>query len=309
MIVTVTPNPAVDQTAWVERLAPGEVHRVLETHVDPAGKGINASRMVHRLGWPTIAFGFLAGDTGNIIRRALESEGVQFHFVPISGQTRVNQTVVEQSGQATSFYGPGPSVTPAAIASLRGLIEVWLPACRVLVLAGSLPPETPLDLYAAVVRVARAQGVKVFVDADGEALETAVAAGPDLIKPNAAEAERLLGRPLGDERAVAAAAHELNERGVGTVVISMGARGAVCAQGGRAWLVRPPSVERRSTVGSGDAMVAGLAVSMARGDAVEDGLALGAAAGAATAMSEGTALGRREDVDALLPRVEVEVLP
>ncbi|MBC7170882.1 MAG: hypothetical protein H5U40_00555 [Polyangiaceae bacterium] len=123
-----TLNPAVDQTAWVDRLEPGRVHRVRETHIDPAGKGINVSRMAHRLGWPTIAFGFLAGETGNIVRSALEAEGVQAHFGPVPGQTRINVTVVERAGSASSFYGPGPAVPPDALASLDGYIRFWLPA-------------------------------------------------------------------------------------------------------------------------------------------------------------------------------------
>lgn len=306
MIVTVTLNPAVDQTAWVESLTPGTVHRVVESNIDPAGKGINVSRIAHRLGWPTIAFGFLAGDTGNIIRKALELEGVQFHFVRTAGQTRVNFTVVDGSGAASSFYGPGPPVTPEAMASLEGLVRCWLPACRVLVLAGSLPPNAPPETYATLVRIARERGVKVFVDADGDALGNAVVASPDLIKPNVSEAERLLGRSLPDEEAIIAAGLELAARGIGTVVISMGARGAVCVQAKRVWRIYSPEVERKSTVGSGDAMVAGLAVSLARGDGIEEALALGTAAGAATALSEGTALGSSEDIEALRPRVRIE---
>jgi fructose-1-phosphate kinase PfkB-like protein len=154
--------------------------------------------------------------------------------------------------------------------------------------------------------MARSCGAKVFVDADADALRNAVAAGPDLVKPNRSEAERLLGRSLPDERSIIAAGRELVARGVGTVILSMGAVGAVCVRGERVWRIQPPSVERRSTVGSGDAMVAGIAVSFARGDPIEDALTLGTAAGAATAMSEGTALGRREDVEALRGRVRIE---
>lgn len=309
MIISVTLNPAVDQTAWVDRLEPGRVHRVRETHIDPAGKGINASRMAHRLGWPTIAFGFVGGETGNIVRKALEGEGVPLHFVPVAGQTRINVTIVDGAG-ASSFFGPGPEVAPEALASLDGLLRFWLPAGRVLVLAGSVPRGVPADTYAQWVRAAHDRGVKVFLDADDEALRLGIEAGPDLIKPNVEEAERLLGRPLGDDdAAVAAAARELSARGIETVVISMGRRGAICARGRTAWRIHPPEVPRRSTVGSGDAMVAGIAVALARGDDIEHALALGTAAGAATAMSAGTALGTPEDVGTLLPRVRIETVP
>ncbi len=305
MIVTLTMNPAVDQTAWVDRLVPGEVHRVRETHVDPAGKGINASRMAHRLGWPTIAFGILAGDTGNIVERALAGEGVQHHFVRVPGQTRINTTVVAADGTATSFYAPGPAVSEEGATALDEFVRFWLQAGRVLVLAGSLPARAPPDTYARYVEQAREHGVIAIVDADGEALRLALGARPDLIKPNVAEAERLLGRALPDEGAVVRAAKELAAR-AGIVVISMGARGAVCAREDCTWRVRPPDLVPRSTVGSGDSMVAGLAVALARGDDLERGLRLGTAAGAATAASAGTALGTATDVALYSPQVRIE---
>lgn len=307
MIISVTLNPAVDQTAWIERLDAGTVHRVRETHIDPAGKGINVSRMAHRLGWPTIAFGFLAGDTGNIVRKALEAEGVPAHFVPVAGQTRINVTLVEDSGRASSFYGPGPAVPLDAQQSLESLVCFWLRgAGRALVLAGSIPPDVPTSIYARLTETARRHGVKVYLDADGDALAQGLAARPDAIKPNVEEAERLLGRRLHGESEVAGAARDLAQRGIETVIISMGRRGAVCAHRGELLRVQSPLVERKSTVGSGDAMVAGIAVALARGETIREALQLGTAAGAATAMTSGTTLGTLEDVERLLPEVRVE---
>ena len=137
------------------------------------------------------------------------------------------------------------------------------------------------------------------------AVSEGVAALPDVIKPNSLEAAALLGRPLPDEAAVLDGAIELHERGIATVVISMGSRGAICVSQGGAWKVLPPPVARISTVGSGDSMVAGLAVAMARGEPLIEGLRLGAAAGAATAMTPGTMLGTAEEVTRLLPLVEI----
>jgi 1-phosphofructokinase family hexose kinase len=284
------------------------VHRVTDTHIDPAGKGINVSRMAHRLGWPTIAFGFLAGDTGNIVEKALHAEGVQHHFIRVPGQTRVNVTIVDREGAATSFYGTGSAIPAGALAELDELVGFWLRAGGVLVIAGSVPPGVPAETYSGYVTDARALGVRVFLDADGEALRQGVTARPFLIKPNVAEAERLLERRLPDERAVVQAAREFADRGIATVIISMGARGAICVAEGKAWRIRPPAVERRSTVGSGDAMVAGVAVALSRGEDIIAALRLGSAAGAATAASEGTALGTAEDVARLLADVVVEAL-
>jgi 1-phosphofructokinase family hexose kinase len=307
MILTVTPNPAVDQTVWVPHLVAGEVNRPRESQLDPAGKGVNVSRMAHRLGWPTLAFGFTAGEIGHLIERALDDERVARHFVRVSGQTRIDTTVVDESnGKATSLYGPGPMVSRDALASLEETLYFWLQGGRVLVLAGSLPPGVPTDFYARAVERARRAGVRTVLDADGESLRRGIEARPDAIKPNVAEAQRLLGRKLESEEQVVEGARELASGGIQTVIISRGQKGAVCVSGEHAWRVIPPDVERRSTVGSGDSLVAGVAVSMARGDAIEDGLRLGTAAGAATAMTPGTMLGSALEVAALLPRVTIE---
>lgn len=309
MIITVTPNPAVDQTLFVDRLDVSDVNRFHTSQLDPAGKGINVSRIVHRLGWPTIAFGFLAGEIGLIAEHALNAEGVQHHFVQVPGQTRLNITAVgEVDGKAMSFYGPGPAVAPEYLDTLHGMIEFWLPAGRVLVLAGSLPPGAPTELHAGYIRLATEKGVKAILDADGEPFRLGIEAMPYLIKPNVQEAERLLGRSLPDLAAVVDAARELSAGGIAVVVISMGAEGVVCAEGDRVWRAIPPKVQRRSTVGSGDSLVAGLAVALARGEPIEDGLRLGTAAGAATAMTPGTALGTAEEIRSLLPQVRIEAV-
>ncbi|HEY9765692.1 MAG TPA: 1-phosphofructokinase family hexose kinase, partial [Chroococcales cyanobacterium] len=278
MIVTLTANPAVDQTVFVDSLEIGAVNRFRDPQLDPAGKGINVSRMAHRLGWPTIAFGFLAGEIGLIVEKALDAEGVPHHFVPIPGQTRLNVTVVDgESGRATSLYGPGPSVDREHLATLEGMLGFWLKASRVLVLAGSLPQQMPKDSYAKYIRQAHEAGIKTFLDTEGPALALGIEAKPTLIKPNVEEAERLLGRSLPDLPAVLKGAREISQKGIEIVVISMGAQGAVCVRGDSAWLAVPPQVRRRSTVGSGDSLVAGLAVAIARGQEVLEGLVLGTA--------------------------------
>ncbi len=309
MIITLTPNPSVDQTVWVDRLEIGTVNRFRSPQLDPAGKGINVSRVADRLGWPTIAFGFLAGEIGLIAQNALDDEGVQHHFVNVPGQTRLNVTVVDEtSRESTSLYGPGPTVDQERLAKLDDLLQFWLQAGRVLVLAGSLPPGLPDNTYATYIRLARSKQVKPILDTDDEPFRFGVEAKPYLIKPNVAEAERLLRRSLPDLNAVVDGATELVQTGISVVVVSMGAQGAVCAQGNRVWQAIPPKVERLSTVGSGDSLVAGLAVAIARGDDIVEGLRLGTAAGAATAMTPGTALGTAEMVAALLPQVQITEL-
>lgn len=310
MIITVTLNPAVDLTAEVHDTRVGYINRYRDPLLDPAGKGINASRMAHRLGWPTIAFGLLAGEIGAIVDRTLNAEGVPAHFVNVSGQTRLNFMVVDPvSHETTGFYGPGPNVDADHLSRLNTVLEFWLPASRVLVLAGSLPPGVPTDIYAQYIRVAHNVGIKTILDADGEPLRLGVEAHPYLIKPNVTEAEALLGHPLPSLAAIVQGARQLVRRGTDVVVISMGSEGAICAYGDEVWHIVPPKVERQSTVGSGDSLVAGLAVAIARGNDIVTGLRLGTAAGAATAMTPGTTLGSRVEVERLVPQVKIERVP
>ncbi|MBS2029063.1 MAG: 1-phosphofructokinase [Deltaproteobacteria bacterium] len=306
MILTLTVNPAVDLTAWVPRFQLGEVNRSRAAQLDPAGKGINVSRMAHRLGWPTVAFGFLGGHTGDMVQAALDAERVQSHFVRVPGETRIDVTVVDGASHgSTSLYNAGPKVDEGALRELLETLDFWMQAGRVLVLAGSLAPGVPDDVYARLIARARTHGVRVVLDASGPCFLSGLEARPDVIKPNVREAEALLGRPLGDRAAIVAAARELVARGLGAAVISMGGDGAICATAEAAWHVRPPRVEVQSTVGSGDSMVAGIAVALARALPLHQGLRLGTAAGAATAMRPGTALGTADDVARLAPDVEL----
>lgn len=308
VIATVTPNPAIEQTLWLPRLAPGEVNHLRRAELDPAGKGINVSRVVQRLGHPTIAFGFLAGETGALVEHALDEEGVQHHFVRTPGQTRVSVTVEEStSGSTTTFQGPGPSVAGDRAAILDEIVAFWLQPGSVLVLTGSLAPGMSPRTYESLVRCAREREARVIVDAEGEALRFAIAARPDLVKPSVSEAERLLGRPLPDDDAILDAAHAIVGCGATMVVISMGREGAICAnRDGRSWRVQPPRVDHRSALGSGDAMVAGLAIGLALRMPPPSMLRLAGAAAAAAAMAQGTSLPGAADVQALLERVEVE---
>lgn len=308
MIITLTPNPAIDQIIFVDRLESGAVHRFSESQLDPSGKGVNAARVIRRLDWPTIAFGFAAGDLGDMVEGALVAEGVEHHFVRVPGQTRINVTIVEGSGgPVTELNGPGPDIGRGHAAGLEGLVRSWLRAARVLVLAGSLPPGMVRDSYAGYISMARSQGVLTILDAYGDPLRLGLAARPDLVKPNVAEAEALLGHPLPDVSAIVEGAREIAAYGIDTVVISMGRDGAVCVRGEEAWRVTSPGGESPpSSFGSGDSMIAGLAIGLARGEDIVEALRLGTAAGAATAMLPGITLGTADAVLSFLPQVEIE---
>ncbi|HEX7900089.1 MAG TPA: hexose kinase [Planctomycetota bacterium] len=305
MILTVTANPALDYSLRVDDIPLGRRARYRDATIDPSGKGVNVARMVHRLGEPVFALALAGGATGTILAEGLVREGVPHELVPVSAPTRINVTLLSgPDGTATHFHGAGAGVTAEEVDRLRGRARDRLRGARLLVVSGSLPPGMrPADI-GDLVRLAREAGVPAIVDAEGEALASAVAAGASLVKPNLAEARGFLGRDLGPLEA----AREIASRGVETVVVTMSGDGAVAVRGGRAWKVEPPREGVVRAVGAGDSFAAGLATGLSRGLDFPEALRLAAAAGAATAQSPGTSLGRAEDVKRLLPGVVVTAL-
>ena len=309
MILTITLNPAVDETLTVHQLQLGETNRIKETDIDPGGKGLNVARVVKRLGRPCVAAMLLGGETGHFIRNRLEREAVDIAAVEIPEATRVNISVLDEStGVQTNLNHEGPQVTAAELHALEARIEEWLPETVVMAIGGSLPPGAPVDAYAHLIEWVRKDDVRTILDASGDALVEGVKARPYMIKPNVREAEKLLGRKLATDSDIAQAGRELVAGGIEIAVISMGSRGCIAVSEDGAWKVISPEVRAETTIGAGDSLVAGLAIGTFEHSSLADSLALGTAAAAATVMTHGTELCRVDDVQALLPRVKVEKL-
>ncbi|HEX3000391.1 MAG TPA: PfkB family carbohydrate kinase, partial [Armatimonadota bacterium] len=202
---------------------------------------------------------------------------------------------------------PGPEVRQGELDELcRRLDSVPDPAC--LLLGGSLPIGTPCEIYERLTASFKARGVRVFLDADGDPLRCGIRAKPYLIKPNEFEVADLVGERLRALEEYVEAAEKLAGQAAEVVVISLGEQGAIAANGKRVLRVRSPHVEPRSAVGAGDSMLGAMALSLSRGDSLENALCWGAAAGAAAVITPGTELCRPEDVRRLLPQVQVEEL-
>jgi 1-phosphofructokinase family hexose kinase len=303
MILTVTPNPALDYTIRLDALEIGKRAKYRDAAIDPAGKGINVSRMVRRLGEATLALGFAAGATGELLKQGLDQEGIPHELVPIEGLTRINVTLLTgPEGSATHLHGPGAPVSSADVGRLLDRIAEQLPRARILVLSGSLPPGMGPDAAADLVQRARRQKVRSIVDVEKDILAAAIAAGADLVKPNLLEAAEYLGRPVTD---AVAAAREIVSRGAGAAVLTMRGEGAVAVSGGRAWQVRAPKEDVVRAIGAGDSFAAGLAVGLLRGAELPEALRLAAAAGTATALHPGTGLGTAEEIRRLQERTDV----
>lgn len=307
MIHTLTPNPALDLTYRVPEMKIDDTTRADEVRRAAGGKGINVSRVAARLGHPTVAMGYLGGRAGEEVEDLLRAEGVRTWFTRLGGTTRTNAIVQDDAGRQLRVSAPGPVTSDDDVTRLLdALFELRAPDW--LVLSGSVLRGTPTGFYRDVAARARGEGVRVLVDADGEELEVAVAAGVDAIKPNRYELERLVGRSVAGPDEAVDAAREIVARGVETVLCSLGAAGAVMVTPEGAWRAAAPEVEVDSAVGAGDSMVAGALVAHADGAPPEARLRLAVACGSATATTPGTELCQRETVERLAERVVVEPL-
>ncbi|KAA1056747.1 1-phosphofructokinase [Azospirillum argentinense] len=262
-VVTVTLNPAIDQTITVEALRPGHVHRASAVRRNAGGKGVNVASCLADWGTPVVATGLLGSGNAAAFEALFAAKGIADRFVRLPGETRVNVKIADLAAADTTDLNL-PGLTADADADAldrvrRTLRELVLPGTPVL-LAGSLPDGLPADSYATLTADLRAQGARVVLDSSGPPLAAALAA-PDLpfcIKPNRHELEAWAGAPLPDTEDLLAAARGLHRCGVAVVVVSLGADGALFVADGPALHARLPTVNALSTVGAGDAMVAGL---------------------------------------------------
>jgi 1-phosphofructokinase len=308
MIITVTLNPAVDQTLELERLTLGDTNRVRDSRIDPGGKGINVSRVLRELGRESLATGLAPGSLGRFVEHSLAEQGILCDFVHTRGQTRTNLTVVDEERHETTLLSyRGPDVDPRHVATLEARLKRYLSTGDWLVVAGSIPPSIALETYPALMEIGRHGNARTVLDADAEALEAGLRGGPDIVKLNHHEAERLLGHPMEQDDELLRAGDELRRAGAGTAVITAGPRGAVAVADEGVWWAWPPETTVASAVGAGDALLAGLLLKLDDNDGgIEEGLRWGTAAGAAACLTPGTQLCFREDVLRVLPQVRVE---
>ncbi|HXF36797.1 MAG TPA: 1-phosphofructokinase [Actinomycetota bacterium] len=294
MIVTVTANPSLDRTLEVEALVRGRVIRATAARLHPGGKGVNVARALVANGVPARAVLPAGGPEGERLLGLLEGLGLEVEAVPIGGAVRENVTVVEPDGTVTKLNAPGPRLSTAEV---DALVEATLRASRGaawVALCGTLPPGVPEDLYARLVGELRAVGVRVAVDSSGPALAAALAAGPDVVKPNRRELGEVVGRPLASLPDVLRATGEVLRRGVRQVLVSLGEAGAVYAADGVAMRASTPPVVARSTVGAGDAALAGF---LAQDGVLPEALRTAVAWAAAAVALPGTEMPGPEAID------------
>ena len=265
-IATVSLNPAIDHTARVSNFTAGRVNRVEWEQADAGGKGINVASFLADAGLAVVATGLLGSANAEAFVELFARKSIADACLRLPGRTRVNVKVVDPVlDQVTDINFRGLVPNAADLQRLLDTVDTLCADVDWFVLSGSVPADVPSDIYADLVQRLKALGKTVVLDASGPPLAAAVGRCPDIIKPNIDELAELVGRPLRDVADVLAAARTLADGGVGLVAVSMGADGALFVERDAALLALPPSVEVKSTVGAGDAMVAGIVAGTLRG--------------------------------------------
>jgi 1-phosphofructokinase len=266
-IVTVTLNPAIDQTVRIDNLKTNSVNRGQSMQFDAGGKGVNVASYLADYGYETAALsvnevavtGFLGQENTAIFESLFARKKITDHFIRIPGRTRTNVKIVDEANQETTDINmKGESPSSEAVHDLITKIEELVQEYDWFVLAGNLPPQVPTSIYAALISRIRERGKWVALDTSRKALQEGVLAQPTVIKPNIHELAQLVGHELVGETAVIHAAHQLLDQGIQLVVVSMGEEGALFIDREQTIKAIPPTVQVKSTVGAGDAMVAGL---------------------------------------------------
>ncbi len=302
-------NPAVDISYEVPQLLEYQKVCATRTAYYPGGNGINVARALTELGVPVHCCSAIGGESGDLLLRLLgDTLGDNHHWFRLQGETRLNTNLVQQSppGQF-EITSLGPEI-PADV--LAGIIDCFLGAAGngIAVLTGLIPPGVPDSTYSELAARIKGQGGKVVLDASGAVLEQALETDLCMVRLNRYDLEMASRRRLESIPLVAEAARALQQRGIEYLCISLGAEGAILTDAGNSYHCSAPKVHKQSTVGSGDALVAGLVAAFRNGASPEDMLRLGVMCGSATASHPGTGLFARSEVDADLTALQLTSL-
>ena len=307
-VITVTLNPTIDRIIEVPGFRVGGHLRGRLRSRLPAGKAFNVSRALAALGVPSTAMGWVGQDAAKAFEEAADRAGLATRFTPIGGPTRENITITDPEGSGeTHIRDTGPMVTDDDVRRLSGELATRADENALFVFTGSCAPGLAPDRFGDLLDTCIGAGARVVVDGSGEALRVAAAKPLWMIKPNLQELADLVGRNLQNDHAIVAAARDLSES-ISIVVVTLGSRGAWCFAGGTELRGRVPlAADRiRSTVGCGDAILAGfLADSRSQEGTIDSALSAGLAVAAASAMNEKPAVFDPGDVRLLRDQVEL----
>lgn len=308
--ITVTFNPAIDHTIWLERLQPGRVHRAKSARLDAGGKGVNVSINLAMVGLKTAATGFVGKSNAAVFEQRFASLQIEDRMVRIEGGTRIGTKVVEESlDQTTDINLPGSTPESSDWDALFHTLDELCSRGKWLVLAGSLPPNIDAQIYAQIMQRYQHQPLHIALDTSEQALQqTLKHATPSLIKPNLHELQQMTGQSYDSHQAVLQALRKPPFNRLGTVVVSLGSEGALAVEGDQAVWAKPPRVKVKSTVGAGDAMLSGMIAGQARQLSLPERLRLATAFSLAAITHSDRGVQSRQRVESFLPQITLSQL-
>lgn len=306
MIITVTLNPAIDKTAEVQTMVPNGLNRLNHVILDVGGKGINVSKAIKELGGQSICTGFVAGDNGTWIEKKLDEMGLEYKFKRIDGNTRMNLKVLDQNMNLTELNEVGNEVNAEDLQAFKSELLKMTFAGDIVVLSGSVPKGVPIDIYKELVTLLKQKGAKVILDADGDLFTVGIEAGPNLIKPNKYELCKYFGlsEDVSDLDLIEQA-RKLLYKGIDTVVISLGSKGAIFITHEEVARVPGLDIIAHSAVGAGDSMVGALAYAMEQNYELIPLIKLAVATSAGAVMTKGTKAPSYAIVEKLMKEVQI----
>lgn len=299
MILTITLNPCIDKSSVVEKMKPESKLRCTEVVNEPGGGGINVSKALKKLETGSVALFPSGGHNGDMLCSLLREEAIEFHAVDTKVETRENWIVLETTTvNQYRFTFPGRAVQEETMKTLVDQIRSFSPAY--VIASGSLPPGLPDYFYGLIVKSAKAVGARCIVDTSGPALQALQGKGAYLIKPNIGELCKMLNVEWLDKNEVPDAAQQAIRDGFAEMIaVSMGPDGAWLVSADEKYFATAPKVEKRSTVGAGDSMVAGMTFMLQQNRPLKEVISFGVACGSAATMNEGTQLFNKTDVERL----------
>jgi tagatose 6-phosphate kinase len=306
MILCLGTTPALQRTMRFGRFTLDTVNRATEVFDYASGKVINVARVIHQLGKPVLASGFLGGDSGRFMRTDLDKTGIPHDFVTVKPPTRQCITLLDRATEtSTELVEEASPVEPAAWESLYQTLRRQLEQADLLVMTGSLVPDAPADFYARCTAIANERNIPVVLDARGEPLMNALSQRPAVVKPNLSELASTIGRDIQTDADLRDAILRLIELGAHWAIITRGPKPAIVSDGRSFWTLSTPKVPILNTIGSGDAFTAGLAVELSAGRTMPDACHLAAACGAANAMTMWAGFVEPEKALELLEKIQI----
>ena len=306
MILVINLNASLDKRYELVDFAKGKIVRAKSVDNTPGGKGIHVANVDTILGEDTVVTGFLGGKTGEFVAGRLYDYGISGDFVNVAGETRSCLAILTEDGAQTEILEPGPEVSSVELKKFREKYTELLGNADIVVASGSVPRGVPIDFYADLIEEAHAAGKKFLLDTSGDLLARGIEAQPDFIKPNRDEIEALRGYRLQSEADVVREIRHFLEGGIEIAAISLGSEGSLVGVGDEIYRVKVPAIDCQNPVGSGDSYVAGIAAGLSRNLPIEDTLRLGAACGTANALEAESGFVRKQIVEELMPRIDIE---